>query len=110
MKISLFQKGLFVIAFVLSIQIAFLIFYGWLLKQAEFLAEQEFHNKGVIGRSNWISTLLLANNLAGVIHLATDDPKSLKIYNSSKQNMPVELQGLYEVVKDNAEQVQRVHF
>ncbi len=92
----------------LVIQIAFLGFYGWLLKQAEFLAEQEFHNKGVIGRSNWISTLLLANNLAGFMHLAAEDSKSLKIYNSSKQAMPSELQGLYEVVKNSPDQVQRV--
>ncbi len=108
MKLSLFQKGLFVIAFVLVIQIAFLFFYGWLLKQAEFLAEQEFHNKSVIGRSNWISTLLFANNLAGFIHLVSDDKNSLRIYQSTKQAMPAELAGLYSVLKDNSEQEQRI--
>lgn len=89
-------------------QIAFLSFYGWLLKQAEFLAEQEFHNKSVVGRSNWVSALLFVNNLAGFVHLVADDPESLRIFHSSKQAMPAEIQGLYEVVKDDREQSGRV--
>ncbi len=97
-----------VIAFVLAVQLAFLLFYGWLLKQAEFLAEQEFHNKSVIGRCNWISTLLFANNLAGFIHLCSDSQNSAQIYKLSKQAMPIELEGFYGVVKDNPQQTERI--
>jgi len=108
LKLSLFQKGLFVIAFVLTTQIGFLVFYGWLLKQAEFLAEQEFHNKSVVGRSNWVSTLLFVNNLAGIVNLLSDDPKALQIFNTSKQSMPAELEGLHEVVRADRRQSERV--
>lgn len=89
-------------------QTAFLVVYANLLHESEFSADQEFHSKSVIGRCNWISTLLAASNGAGFAYLASDDKDALKIYQSARNSLPPEVAGLVFEIQDNVEQKTRL--
>ena len=62
-NLKLTQKGLLIISVPLLLQISFFTLYGDLLSQTEFLTRKEHREKNVIGRTNWITSLILAANL-----------------------------------------------
>lgn len=90
-KLNLFQKGLLVIAFPILVQLVYLGSFSRLLNQSEALDARDFQSKIVIGRLNWLATLLSTTALAGVMYAITDEAKYLDLYNHGAASLPAEV-------------------
>jgi signal transduction histidine kinase len=98
-NLKLTQKGLLIVAVPLLLQVLFLVLYGDLLTQSEFLTRKEHRDKNVIGRSNWISTLVLSYNLGTVAQATGCGEKLDSIINYSAQASRSNFKELEELLR-----------
>lgn len=107
-KLTLYKKGLFVIAGVLVIQLIFLGYYGILLNRSEFLAAQENHNLSVVGRCNWVGTLLSGSTLSCLAYAVTGDEECLDKYVSGRGQIADQFNGLANEYSGDSDQSLRI--
>ncbi len=100
MKLTLAWKGMLVIALPFLIQITLLLGYQRILAQAETLAQKEYHNKEVIGKTNWLATLIpLCTTCA--LSLAISHDRYYKMhYDELTRNVPDEFSNLAIALAD----------
>lgn len=100
MKLTLAWKGLLVIAAPFLIQIGLLLGYQHILGQAETLAQKEYHNKEVIGKTNWLSTLIPLSTTCALSLAVSQDGYYKMHYEELSRNVPDEFSNLAIVLAD----------
>jgi PAS domain S-box-containing protein len=108
LKLNLTQKGMLVIAIPCLIQLGFFALNGHLLERTEQLALKEYHNKEVIGHTNWLVTLMSVATLSSFSYALTQDTTYSQIYQWCTGAVPAELDRLAQITNDSKAQEQQI--
>lgn len=103
-KLTLTRKGMIIIGGILLIQMVFLVVFGRLLSEAEFLEEKEYSSKEIIGRCNWLGVLFSLATLGCVDYVASGDKDALKLFKYCEKQWPSEMSGLHKAASKDVRQ------
>ncbi len=104
MKLTLYQKGLSVILFVLVIQVGFLAIYNEAWNKAEALADQQVRTKAILGRCNWLAAGLAEITLSCLAYVTTGDKDCFNIYQRSVPDVQRQFREFSDLVNENPAQ------
>jgi signal transduction histidine kinase len=103
-KLTLYQKGLSVILFVLVIQVGFLAIYNEAWNKAEALADRQVRTKAVLGRCNWLAAGLAEVSLSCLAYVTTGDKDCFNIYQRSVPDVQRQFKEFSDLVIENPAQ------
>lgn len=103
-RLTLTQKGLIFIALPFLVQICFFVVYGAMLEQAENVSKVNIRMKNVLGKANWVSTLLLASAATSAGYQFTGDVRYRKNFETFKADTKAYALELVPILSVNAEQ------
>ncbi|HEY9788231.1 MAG TPA: ATP-binding protein [Candidatus Obscuribacterales bacterium] len=98
MNLTLSKKGMLVISLPFFIQLGLLLGYSALLDEVEVLADKEFHNKEVFGRTNYLSALIPSATAFSLAYALTNDPPYAQEFRKVSQQIPIEFNELAVVL------------
>lgn len=96
------KKGLIIIGIPLFIQVAFLLNYQRLLAETDDIVAHENRAKNVIGRLNWISTLVVTAELAAVEYRGSRDKKLIGTFVWVDHQLRVSLADTAQTLSEDA--------
>ena len=108
MKLRLSQKGLIILAIPLALQLGLFAYQNQLLSITESIAREEYQSKTIIGRTHWLTVLVLGATLGSISYAATGKPDTLSLVEKARRDIPKELAELKNIVKADSQQVERV--
>jgi signal transduction histidine kinase len=106
-NLSIFQKGLILVAVPLLFQLAFITAAWWARAEAEHVQERHLHSQEVIVTAE--RTLRLSAEVHSAVrgYVVTSDPTFLKVYETGRSSLPATVHHLEELVADSRTQGRR---
>jgi PAS domain S-box-containing protein len=101
-NLPLSRKGMLLIAVAFSVQVLVILFYSLIVNRSDAMNVQQHHHKELIGRVNWLSTLIVTSSLSSVAHAVTGDNEYGEVFEQSKKAADAEFKLMAPLVKDDA--------
>jgi PAS domain S-box-containing protein len=92
----------------LAVQVAIILTYGTLADRGYALNLQQYHEKEIIGRINWLSTVILSASLSAISGSLTHQNWYSGVFAASKQKAETEFRTLKQLLKDDQKQLQKI--
>ena len=107
-QMTLSRKGMIVIALPVLIQVGFVIWYGQLVEQSNYIAVRENHQKAAIGLTNWIGLVIAVSHLSALAFAGTEDNTLLGIFETARSTLNRDMPEFASAVGDSIVQKKRV--
>ena len=101
-NLPLSRKGLLLIAVAFGVQVLVIFSYGLIVNRSDAMNVQQHHHKELIGRVNWLSSLIVASSLSSMAHAVTGDDEYKQVFEQSKKAADAEFKLMVPLVQNDS--------